>query len=280
MKGFLAVAIAALALGLVVVGSAGAGSGQTWTDTAGEIAGSADIGTVSVDNQAGVQSITFKVQVANMPDITEDNAAIEIYIDADDNAQTGDSAGFECLFGLDNGGWYFGTWNGTTFADPGVDANAFNVTYNNGLLTMTTDTGECNLGPKIAFGVSTFRGPDPQNPIIDDAPDNGVYEYTLSTTPPTAVAYAVQTFPAKPRHGASFMVSAFGARFSDGTVALFVGSHCSATLGGHHLAGHGVGGCTFTIPKTAKGKRLVIVVTGKGRTTGASYHHTFVYTVR
>jgi hypothetical protein len=280
VKGSFAVVAAALALRLVLAGSAGAGSGASWTDGSTEAAGSADISTVSVDNQPGAHTITFKVQIANMPTITEDNAAVGIYLDADDNAQTGDQAGFECVFGLDNGGWYFGTWNGSSFADSGADESAFHVTYENGLMTMTTDTGECNLGPKIAFFVLSFRGADPQNPVTDAAPDNDVYEYTLSTTPPTATSFAVQSFPAHPRHGAAFMVSAFGARFSDGTAAAFVGMHCTATLAGHHLAGHGIGGCTFTVPKPAKGKRLAVVVAGKGRTTGAAYHHTFVYTVR
>src|SRR5205823_1574521 len=85
MRGLLGAVAAAFALVLVVAGAAGAGSGATWTDGTAETAGSADISTVSVDNQPGIHAITFKVQVANMPDITEDNAAVEIYLDADDN---------------------------------------------------------------------------------------------------------------------------------------------------------------------------------------------------
>jgi hypothetical protein len=64
----------------------------TFTDTAGENPAAADINTVTVANNPTTETVSFKVQVANMPTLTEDNAAIEIYIDSDNNVSTGSRA--------------------------------------------------------------------------------------------------------------------------------------------------------------------------------------------
>jgi hypothetical protein len=36
---------------------------------------------------------------------------------------------------------------------------------------------------------------------------------------------------------------------------------CRATLGGRALRGSGEGGCRFSLPRNARGKRLVLVIT-------------------
>ena len=55
---------------------------------------------------------------------------------------------------------------------------------------------------------------------------------------------------------------------SDGTTILAPKYRCVAELGGKLLRGKGRGGCTFTLPKNAKGKRLLVTlfVTYKGVT--------------
>jgi hypothetical protein len=154
-----------------------------------------------------------------MPNLTEDYATIEIYIDADNNAATGNEKGFECLFGLDKGGWYFGAWDGSKYDRNSADAMAFRVTYLNGFLSGTMDAGECNLTNHIGFAVASYRGSDPENPIIDTAPDSGLYDYVLSTAAPAAQRFAIATSTPQPHSSSIFMVTAFGATFTDGTGA-------------------------------------------------------------
>jgi hypothetical protein len=68
-------------------------------------------------------------------------------------------------------------------------------------------------------------------------------------------------------HGKTVRISGLGVNLSTGVVTKATGLKCTATLGGKHLAGTGTGGCTFHLPKTAKGKTLLVKVRG-------SYHAT------
>ena len=56
------------------------------------------------------------------------------------------------------------------------------------------------------------------------------------------------------------------------------GSKCTATVGGAKLKGTGAGGCTFTLPTKAKGKKLVVTVSG--HYGGATLSKTVSYTVK
>jgi hypothetical protein len=247
----------------------------TFTDTAGENPAAADINTVTVANNPTTETVSFKVQIANMPTLTEDNAAIEIYMDSDNNLSTGQQ-GVDCIFGVANTGWYFLEWDGTKYTQ--VTGLGLSVSYDGGLMSMTMSQGDCNIGSAFSFWVTSYRGPDPNNPVTDDAPDgDALYSYTLVSAPPTLSSETV-VVNAKPRTSATFMVTGFTVSFSDGTSRYLLGVKCTATLGGRRIAGGGVGGCSFLIPKHAKGKRLVVHVSGKSPT--AVYRKTVTYTVR
>jgi len=256
---FLLVAVAAL----VFAGAASADT--TFTDATGENAAAADISTVTVSNDPAAKTITFKEQITNMPTLTEDNAAIEIYFDADHNVTTGRNVGVgvDCYFGVDKDGFYFMKWDGTKFTQ--VTGLGLLVSYANGLLSVTLHESDCSFGPTFDFWSTSYRGPDINNPVLDDAPDgSGVYAYTLATAPvakpPVVRGTTVTATVAKA--GAKFRVGPFQVKLSDGTMLNATGVKCTATLGGAKLKGAGAGGCTFALPKTAKKKRLVVKVSG------------------
>ena len=171
---------------------------------------------------------------------------------------------------------FFGEWNGSSYEEaPG----GLHVTYDNGLLTIMFDQSECNLSPTFVFWVTSFRGPDPNNPVTDDAPDgNDVFTYGMSTVAPAAKTSAVVTSGA-PRSGRSFMVTGLGVLFADGTSRNMVGLNCTATLAGKRLRGSGTGGCLFALPKKAKHEKLVVRVSGEAA-NGAAYRKTVSYVVR
>jgi hypothetical protein len=262
-----AAAIAALAL------AGAAAADQSFTDPTGEAAGSADVSTVAVSNDPGSSTITFAVQT-NMTTV-ETNADVGVVVDADRNPATGGlGGGIDYWFGVESGGAYFTKWDGSKFVDsPITDAV---VGYSNGLLVFRVGAADLGNPTAFNFAVLTFRGPDPNNPIIDQAPDSGLWSYTMTTAPPptttttpppppapVTVTSVSAVYAGAPTHGKTFRVTGLAVDLSNGTEVKATSLKCSATLGGAHLAGTGAGGCTFHLPAKAKGKKLSVKVTGK-----------------
>lgn len=253
-------------------------AGASFQDTVGENPAAADISTISVANDPAASTVTFKVQITNMPDITEDNAAVELYLDGDNNGTTGKN-GIDCVVGIDKDGWYFLKWDGTQFSQ--VTGLGLDVTYDKGLWTSTMHVSDCSLQPTFGFWLSSYRGADPNNPVTDEAPDGDtLYSYTLTTASaaaPTVKGTAV-TVSGPPKAGTPFTVVAFSVVLSDGSSLDLSGTTCTATLGGAKLRGTGHGGCRFAIPKNAHGKKLVVHVSGKA--AGVTVRKTVTYRVR
>jgi hypothetical protein len=127
------------------------------------------------------------------------------------------------------------------------------------------------------FAVLTFRGPDPANPVTDEAPDAApLYTYTLETPPPPPPVVTVTikgtsvAVSGTPTAGRKFVVGPYTAHLSDGTLIKLTGLKCTATLGQVRLRGTGTGGCTFALPKTAKGKKLVVKASAKASSVTVS----------
>jgi hypothetical protein len=250
----------------------------TYSDAAGEDAASADITNIVVSNDPVAHTITIKVQIANMPTFDE-TALVGFAFDGDHNPATGDPtdpAGLDSQFVVGTSGWEFDRWDGTQFAQ--VTGLGIGVNYVDGLLTVVFH--ETDLGTTAAFDflVLSLRGPDPANPVVDLAPDGAsLYAYTL-TKPAVKPAVTASTvaFRVAPKAGKSVAVGPLSVTLSDGTSVTTNGEHCSATLGGTHLSGRGAGGCTFVLPKKAKGKKLAVKVTGSYGTVTLSKNVTAV----
>lgn len=252
---------------------------QNYTDGSGEDAASADITAVTVANSPAAKTLTFKVQVANMPTL-EANAFFAVLIDADRNASTGDS-GLDYVFVADSSGYELDKWDGTQYA--AVSPFVAQVSYNSGLLTAVFDPAAIGSPTAFDFALLSFRGPDPENPAVDIAPDaSPLYSYTLVTPPPPVVKPVVKgsavTITPAPRAGTHVKVGPLSVKLSDGTSVTATGEKCSAKVGATTLKGTGAGGCAFALPVKAKGKKLVVTVSG--RYGGSTLSKTISYTVR
>jgi hypothetical protein len=182
-------------------------------------------------------------------------------------------------------------WDGAEFAQSAAtDATS---SYTNGVLSVQFLAADIGSPSAFNFVVETVRGSDPNNPSLDEAPDNGFWTYTLQTAasppPPTTTAptgtsttptpappgkkgpvtitstHAVYT--GKPKAGKSFVVRGLRVGLSSGTAANATALKCTATLAAKALKGTGTTGCTFHLVVHAKGKRLIIHASGKYRTT-------------
>jgi hypothetical protein len=264
---------------LVVIGmlafASPAFADTTYTDAAGEDAASADITNVVVSNDPAAHTVTIKVQIANMPTF-EETALLGIAFDGDHNQATGDPSGLDSQFLVGTEGWEFDRWDGAQFAQ--VTGLGISVNYVDGLLTVLFHDSDLGTTEAFDFLVLSLRGTDPANPVPDLAPNAApLYAYTLTkaAAKPTVTASTV-AFKATPKSGKTVAVGPLSVTLSDGTSVTANGEHCSATLGGTHLTGKGAGGCTFVLPKKAKGKKLAVKVTGSYGTTTLSKSISYV----
>ena len=103
--------------------------------------------------------------------------------------------------------------------------------------------------PKTVFLASFSANGDD----VDYTPDDGAIAYRVPT-----VARANATFTGVPRSARRFGVATVDLALTDGSIARVTTRTCTATLGGKPLAPRNA--CSWALPKTAKGKALVVVV--------------------
>jgi hypothetical protein len=250
-----ALLLSAALAALVLAGSAGAG--QSYLDRSGEVGGSADIGAVAVSNDLAAGTLTFQVGT-NWPG-WDPNTFFAILVDSDQNAATG-TAGFDyVLTGNRLGGTVVNT------VTPHVAQAQSSLA--GGVWTLTVNTADIGNPQAISFFALTQVGPDPAHPLEDRAPDTGTWTYSLVPPPPPpppvpTVSAVAPTWIGSPIHGKRFRVTGLMVALSDGTKARAFGVGCSATLAGKRIAGVGSSGCTFRLPKAARGRKLVVNVVG------------------
>ena len=165
-----------------LVFAAPAHAGKTFKDSVKENPAAADIQLVYVSNNPGNDAVSFKALIGNMPTLSKDTA-IELQLDADRKSSTG-KHGVDCIVRVTSAGATFAAWDGKKY--PVISRLYFGVTYDNGLLAVTLDRGECNLASTFGFRVTTARGSDTEHLATDEAPNVGEYVYTLSKTMPAA----------------------------------------------------------------------------------------------
>jgi hypothetical protein len=260
LRGRAAVVVGGCALAWA--GPAFAATPPTFADAARDAAAHApELTTVVVSNDdAG--TIRFRINVANQPRLGRD-AALELFLDTDQNAATGDplSLGADYRFVLDGASqsFEFARWNGTAF-DPSAPSTTAAVRYWSGA-SISINRSELGDTSALAFWV---RGTGPDH-AADAAPNQGTWAYQLqvgSANPPDIEVFYFRVLPAAPRAGSTLqlridsieLVGIPGAAQADSW-------SCAATLSGKRLRGTGSGGCTFRLPKFARRKKLVVTMT-------------------
>jgi hypothetical protein len=108
---------------------------------------------------------------------------------------------------------------------------------------------------------------DTTKSFIDYAPDAlPTYSYAPPAPRPTVTSTSPMV-SGSGRAGTTYVIRSLAADLSDGTTTNATNLRCTATLGGGSFRGTGAGGCTFKLPKNAKGKTFVVRVTGTVGTT-------------
>ena len=101
----------------------------------------------------------------------------------------------------------------------------------------------------------------------DDAPDDGMYNYSLAAGGPDIQGITVQTAPsAGPRAGKRFVVNPVALKLPPNGAVVPIAPQpesysCTTKLGSRTLTGSGTGGCAIAIPKKARGKPLTVQLT-------------------
>jgi hypothetical protein len=228
------------------------------TDPTGDSNGAPDITGVTVANDLSGM-ILFVVEVANRGGFARDDDVL-FYIDSDRSAATGAperGGGVDYLLRIDatTSQITLGRWNGSGFESaPGTTLQG---AWANGYVA-GVNRAELGGTNGFAFFVRTRLQGGAGN-RVDFAPTDAYFPYTL--TPPHIDAIRPRFSSAAPRAGSTFRVTSVQLAFETAETAMAAAFTCRATLAGKRIRGTGRGGCTFKVPKTAKGKRFVLTMT-------------------
>ena len=256
--------VAAVAAGAVAAWAqpALASSPQTFVDPpADAAAGAPELTTVVVSNDdAG--TFRFRINVANQRELAR-TSALQLYLDTDQNRGTGDplALGADYRFVVDGATqtFAFGRWDGTRY-DTAIPGESARVWYWSGV-SISINRGDLGGTSALSFWA---RGSGSAQ-AADSAPDQGTWAYTLQTglkNPRDVDVFFFRVRPAVTRAGATWSLRVENLRLVGSRAPVRPdGWSCTATLGGRPLPGRGRGGCTFRLPRSARGQRLVVTVT-------------------
>jgi hypothetical protein len=279
MRSFTVVLVVGVGSLLVASGALGSpptrvtsASPSVFTDPTGDAGTAADIATVSVSNDANNQ-ITFQINFASAATSTD---GVDIYIDSDRNASTGDpntaGAEWDLYQNWADHTFAVGTWNGSSWVDAPSSSTASVAYKTDGTQeTFTINASEIGNTTGFNFWVDSYDGSGGSG-HDDQAPDGlPLWSYNLSTSSSTVQLTVLHLdAPKTVRAGHTYEVVMFVQRSDTGG---FLGSEgdlsCRATVGGktlHSVAvvvtltynGTKVSGaiCDVKVPKTARGKVL------------------------
>lgn len=243
----------------------------TFTDPTGDSGGAPDISGVAVGNTAAGE-IRFEISIANAPTLLRDNDFVGVFIDADRNPSTGFAGGFEYSIQTAGTELLLARWGSSGYERVSAPS-LIKIWVSGGKMTLRVSSADLGNTTGFAFWAATEVLPG-SGDFDDLAPDGtAVYNYTLSI--PHIAGIRARFSPTAPRAGRRFGVTGVTVSLETTEEIPATGFRCRATVGGKVLRGTGVGGCTFSIPRSAKGKRLAIAITatvpGESRTLTSSF---------
>ena len=257
----LALAGAALVLVLVPAAAAATG-GPQYPDASADNGSAADITGVTVAGDKTSGQILFRIAGTNLSPSA--NFPTLLFIDSDANPVTGDveTDGADYAFAVDNDSYGFWHWDGSDW----VDTSYATVRVNGGGNGLLISVNRSELGNTSDFNFSVETQDDVADKW-DDAPDDGMFNYSLAAGGPDIRSVLVQAQPTLgPKSGKRFVVSLVGVKLPPSGAVIDIvpkpdSYTCRATLKGRAMPGTGTGGCTYLVPKKSRGKQLKVVVT-------------------
>jgi hypothetical protein len=249
------VAVALVTVAAALTFALAALASGSYKDVTGDGKGAPDVQNVSVSGDAASGQLVFTINVDNFAQGAS-NATL-LVLDTDMNGATGDTelSGAEYVFYVDHAArtYEFGHWNGSDWVI--TPSATVKVSVSSRSLTISVNKSELGNTTGVNFWVRSATG-DPSAGQFDDAPDDGVWNYTVAANGPDIQSAAIQPTPLLPKAGQLFTVSALGLKVAgetDGTPSTLPkpdSMTCTATLAGKPLQAAGTSGCSWQIPKT------------------------------
>jgi len=255
----------AAALALALVPSASSQAGPQYPDAAGDSTSAADVTGVTVQADKNSGQVVFRITGANLSATA--SMITFVVIDSDANPATGSQnwSGGDYLFAVDNASYEFDHWNGSDWVD--TPSSTVRICCKGGGASMMFSVNRSELGNTSAFNF-TAATLNTDTHAWDDAPDDGMYNYSFDAGGPDIQGVTLQTTPSfGPRAGKPFTITPVALKLPpDGSSAGISPKpesySCRATIKNRAVAGSGTGGCTLRIAKrNTRGKKLNVVVT-------------------
>ena len=239
-----------------------AASAGTYVDKAGDGGPAGDVTGVTVVGDKGSGQLVFRITGSNL--VSSDEKVLFLTIDSDANPVTGNlmDNGSDYWFVVDTESYWFMRWTGSDW-DP-TSYQTVRVSGNSSQIVISVNRSELGNASTLNFKAETF---DVNSFDGDEAPDDGAFNYSIEANGPQINSVDVQTTPsAGPKAGKRFVLTPTALHLPpdgrDIAVAIVPESYsCTAKLGAKRLAGSGTGGCTFSVPKKARGKKLNVQLT-------------------
>jgi hypothetical protein len=220
-----------------------------YTDKAGDSVSAPDIQKVVLTDK-GDGTVGVEIDLAAViPD--DGDSMVWLGIDADRNRQTGDELGDEYGVGIDATGAWMMKYDGGDWIQFNHTPTAPNVLGGRLGFTLTlSDFGVTSFN----FIVLSFKGDD-----SDAAPEYGAFSYPDQAARPTIQGIVLAASALFPKAGSTFSMAAPQVKLTTGDIV--APDTATATLSYKGQAIKPAGQLAWKIPKSYKGKNLVLKVT-------------------
>lgn len=296
VAGAVSVLALSLAAAFVSAGSAatttraGPTGSTTFTDPTGDVQGTApDVTTFVVTDDYNTGTITFTLTAPGYVASTAAYTQFRVYMNTDLNPSTGSAnqLGADYALGLgkdaSGSGWWIDRWDGSKYADVPQSAT-MNFVRSGDVMTWTVNKSDIAVSNGMSFWLWSAAWDANDNQIgEDEAPDDGVWLYTLSqpaktvTTSATTVTPVIGTAvltPARVTAGMRLTVSFPVTQRETGQPLMTGTMICDPSVSGKVISHSesfksGTARLSFVVPKAAKGKTLKVKLTIR-TTTGTA----------
>lgn len=270
LAGLTAVAAASLALVLIPAGSAATHQGcvtpATYVDPAGDAKSAPDVTKVNLDLDA---ASGLQIDLAGTEDLAGDGILV-VAIDSDRNSGTGDRFGADYAVAIFANGMGFLKWNGSEMA-------VFN--HLPALLARAPARSSSGSAPATSVRRRLTSGCSGSGEMTDLAPDNGEASYPAQENAVSISSLLYTMTPLFPKAGKRFTLKIQGVRLEGSNKIVLPDSlSCSAKLAGKAIKGSGTGGCSWLLPKKARGKKLTVMVNVSYHGDSETFSQTFKVT--
>lgn len=246
--------LVALAAALLFVPAGGALASQAYQEQVGDAPGGApDMSAISVAHKVAGET-SFQVTFANRTQLAGEDM-LAIAIDSDQNPATGmEGVGADYLITVDG--------KIPEFALIGAYNSKFSwmvpTTWANGAVTIVADRAQIGDPTKgFNFVLLSHTGGEMTTANTEIAPHSGMWTYSLVTE---VAAIQLPKVVSTVKAGSVFSVKGTTVKLSTDEVFSPDSLTAKATVGGKALKPL-AGGLSWKVPKTAKGKKLVVTVT-------------------